>query len=42
MSKKVSTEDFIQKAKSIHGNRYDYSKIIYTKSREKVCIICKP
>lgn len=33
-------EIFIEKANVIHGNRYDYSKVEYTKSNEKVCIIC--
>ena len=34
------TETFIIKAKQIHGNKYDYSKIEYIKSNQKVCIIC--
>lgn len=36
-----NTEDFIKKSKSIYGNKYDYSKVNYINSREKVCIICK-
>lgn len=40
MSKIVTTDIFIEKAKSIHGNKYDYSKVIYKKAKEKVCIIC--
>lgn len=32
---------FIEKAKKIHGNRYDYSKIFYRGSDEKVTIICE-
>ena len=32
--------EFIQKAKEIHGNKYDYSKIEYINSQTKVCIIC--
>ncbi len=38
---KSNTEEFINKAILIHGNRYDYSKTIYTKAKEKVIIICK-
>ena len=38
---KWTTERFIEEAKKIHGNKYDYSKAIYTKSREKIEIICK-
>lgn len=40
MSKKITTEIFIQRAKEIHGDKYDYSKVNYTKATEKVCIIC--
>ena len=31
---------FINKAKIVHGDKYDYSKVNYIKSHEKVCIIC--
>jgi hypothetical protein len=37
---KSNTEKFIQKAKKTHGDKYDYSKVVYTKSREPVIIIC--
>lgn len=33
-------EDFIEKAIRIHGNRFDYSKVNYTKSTTKVEIKC--
>lgn len=33
-------EDFIQKAKSAHGEKYDYSKVEYINNNTKVCIIC--
>jgi len=36
----MTTEEFIEKAKKIHNNKYDYSKTEYKKSKEKVCIIC--
>lgn len=35
-----STEEFIRKAIEIHGDYYDYSKVIYVNNRTKVCIIC--
>lgn len=38
---KGSTESFIERSNKIHDNRYDYSKVKYTISREKVRIICK-
>ena len=31
---------FIEKAKRIHGNKYDYSLVDYIKAIEKVNIIC--
>lgn len=31
---------FCEKAKEIHGNKYDYSKVDYINSQTKVCIIC--
>jgi rubrerythrin len=38
--KKLTTEEFIEKAIKIHGNTYDYSKVEYVNSQTKVCIIC--
>ena len=38
---KYSKEQFIQKAKEVHGNKYDYSKVNYTNMNTKVEIICK-
>lgn len=37
---KYNTESFIQKAKEIHGEKYDYSKVKYVDHKTKVCIIC--
>jgi hypothetical protein len=36
-----SLDKFIAKAKEIHGDRYDYSKVVYCRSLEKVTIVCK-
>ena len=38
--KKLTTEEFIAKARSIHGDKYDYSKVEYKNNKQKVCIIC--
>ncbi|MDE5888940.1 MAG: DUF723 domain-containing protein, partial [Bacilli bacterium] len=38
---KLSTEEFIKKAKLVHDDKYDYSKVEYVNSQTKVCIICK-
>lgn len=37
---RVNTEIFIKRAQAIHGDKYDYSKAVYTKRDEKICIIC--
>ena len=34
-----SLESFIEKAKKVHGDKYDYSKVEYVNSKTKVCII---
>lgn len=36
----LTTEEFINKAKEKHGDKYDYSKTVYKKSGLKVDIIC--
>lgn len=33
-----TTEDFIKAAKAVHGDTYDYSKVVYRNSNEKVLI----
>lgn len=38
--KKLTLEEFIEKANRVHKNKYDYSKVNYINSRIKVCIIC--
>ena len=35
-----TTQEFIDEAKAIHGNKYDYSKVKYTKAESKVIIGC--
>lgn len=39
--KKCTTERFVEKSIEKHGDRYDYSKVIYKGVREKVTITCK-
>lgn len=36
-----TTEEFINDAKKVHGDRFDYSKVEYVNSKTKVCIICQ-
>lgn len=40
MAKKLNTEDFIRKARAVHGDKYDYSKVEYVDTHTKVVIIC--
>lgn len=40
MSAKLTTDQFIEKAKLAHGNKFDYSKVNYIDSQTKVIIIC--
>lgn len=37
---KLTQEEFLFRAKSIHGNFYDYSKTVYVNAKTKICIIC--
>lgn len=39
--RKSNTDDFIKKAKLVHGDKYDYINISYINVRTKVQIICK-
>lgn len=41
MSRKFTKEDFVIKANTIHGDKYDYSLVDYKDSYTKVKIICK-
>ena len=40
MSKKLTTEFFIERAKKVHGDKYNYSKVEYLDCYTPVCIIC--
>ena len=40
MSHKKTTEEFITESKTIHNDKYDYSKVEYVNAKTKVCIIC--
>ena len=40
MSKKLSTEEFIKRARQVHGNTYDYSEALYKTAKIKVKIKC--
>ena len=39
--KKITNKEWIEKAKKVHGDRYDYSETKYDGNRKNVLIICK-
>ncbi|EGG9814443.1 GIY-YIG nuclease family protein [Salmonella enterica] len=41
MTRRLTTPEFIAKAQAVHGDRYDYSAAQYTKSIQKLTIICR-
>jgi len=41
MSKRLTTETVVAQFKEVHGDTYDYSKVVYVGNREDVTIICK-
>lgn len=38
--RKLTTEQWIEKAKVVHGDKYNYSKVMYVGSKIKVTILC--
>ena len=38
---RLTNEEFVERAKKVHIDKYNYSKTEYTNSHTKVCIICK-
>ena len=39
--KKLTTKEFIDRAKLIHGDKYDYTNTVYTGSENPITIFCK-
>lgn len=37
---RFDTDRFIEEAKKVHDDKYDYSKVVYVSSNQKVCIVC--
>ena len=35
MQQRVTTEEFIEKARKVHGDKYDYSKVEYINSQKR-------
>lgn len=36
-----TTDEFLERAKSVHGETYNYENLVYTLSHEKVAIVCR-
>jgi hypothetical protein len=41
MTQALTTDQFIRKCKEVHGNKYDYKKVVYTRTIDKVKILCR-
>lgn len=41
LMRKLTTNEFVEKAKKVHGDEYDYSLVNYINAQTKVKIICK-
>ena len=37
---KYTINEFIKRAREVHGDKYDYSKVEYVNNKTKICIIC--
>jgi len=40
MAKRLTTEDFVVKAKKVHGDKYVYLKSVYTTAKDPIVITC--
>ena len=41
MSRKLTTEEFIKRARVVHGDKYGYGNVVYTGGKYKIKIFCK-
>lgn len=41
MANKMTNEQFIKKAQTVHGHKYDYSKVNYVRSSAKIELLCE-
>ena len=40
MAKKCMLSDWVTKARIVHGDKYDYSKVVYLGNKSKIIIVC--
>ena len=36
----LTTDEFVEKARAVHGDKYNYTQVKYSKSKRKVTIVC--
>ena len=40
MTERLTTEEFIQRAREVHGSQYDYDRTVYVATLNKIAITC--
>jgi len=40
-SQRYSTDEYVERASVVHGGLFDYSEVVYTRSTDKISILCK-
>ena len=40
MTKKMTQDEWVARARSVHGDRYDYSKSVYQSIRGRLIVVC--
>jgi hypothetical protein len=41
MSRSLTQDEFLERCRSIHGDRYDYAATVYVKLSQKITVICR-
>lgn len=40
MPKRLTKEEFVSRSRVVHGDKYDYSKVVYVNDSTKIVIVC--
>lgn len=40
LARRLTTKEFIEKARAVHGGRYGYERTVYTRAQDKITITC--
>lgn len=38
--RKLTKEEVVERARKVHGDKYDLSKLVYKNNKTKICVIC--